>query len=75
MMPSVSSITAEELKLAIQLYPKVIQRSYERRIKTEKKQVEAVQRDEWRYEKLPNEVDRDGGMTIEQLERLVQWKM
>ena len=75
MATSATNITPEKLEQAIQLYPKVVQKTYERRIKTEKKQVEAGQRDEWRYDKLPNEVDQSVGMTLEQLERLVQWKM
>ena len=75
MATSVTNTTPEKLEQAIQLYRKVVRKTYERRIKTEKKQVEAGQRDEWRYDKLPNEVDQSVGMTLEQLERLVQWKM
>jgi hypothetical protein len=71
--PLKSSI--EKSDRAIQFYKAVVQRVYEKKIKAAKKQLEAVERDEWRYETLPDQVGREKGMTLEQLERLVQWKM
>jgi hypothetical protein len=68
-------VKKERLISSLQHYPTVVKRAYERRIKAEKKQVEAIERDKWRYEVLPQEVKSGKGITLEQLERLVQWKM
>lgn len=84
MSPSPSTITKQQLSHCIDIYPAVVERAYAQRSKgNEKKVAEKVERDGWRYETLPKEVDRKGagegeggiGLTLAQVERLVQWKM
>lgn len=81
MPPSPATITEQHLSHCFELYPAVVQRAYARQINpktgAEKKRAEAVERDVWRYDELPEEVGgrEDGGLTLQQLERLVLWKM
>jgi hypothetical protein len=70
-----TSFTEQQLSEALVIYPNVVRKTYHKRIKAEKKQVEAVERDQWRYGTLPREVVDGKAITLEQLERLVQWKM
>ena len=80
--PSPRTITAKQLRQYTELYPAVVERAYAQRTKGNKaKQAEAVERDAWRYETLPREIacegegEGKGELTLEQLQRLVQWKM
>ena len=75
------TITIAQINHCVSLYSKVIQKHYASKIKDPKKVSEAVQRDNWRYEELPRSLrvkDEQGkptAMTLEELGRLVQWKM
>lgn len=63
------------------LYPKVVEKHYASKIKDPKRVSEAIERDKWRYEELPrslrikNEQRKPMDMSLEELGRLVQWKM
>ena len=75
------TITIPQIKHCLSLYPKVVEKHYNAKIKDPKKASEALKRDTWRYEELPaslvgqDEKEQGIGMTLDQLERLVQWKM
>ena len=76
-----ATITIAQIKHCLSLYPKVIEKHYKSKIKDQKKVPEALARDKWRYDELPPSLvpqnDRGHGtsMSLEQLEKLVQWKM
>jgi hypothetical protein len=70
-----SKITKVQLESCCALYQTVVQKAYEARIKNVDKRKEAFTRDRWRYDELPKEVEGGKGLTLAQLERLVQWKM
>ena len=76
-----ATITIAQIKHCLSLYPKVIEKHYKSKIKDHKKVPEALARDKWRYDELspslrPQDDNGTGtSMSLEQLERLVQWKM
>lgn len=70
-----STITRPQLEQCLKLYPKLVEKVYDSRIKDGKKCSEAKARDEWRYVELPKELSGSKAMSLAQLERLVQWKM
>ncbi len=75
------TITIPQINYCLSLYPKVIEKHYASKIKDPKRVSEAIKRDQWRYEELPRSLRHLDGqvkataMSLEQLERLVQWKM
>jgi hypothetical protein len=79
--PSPEDITFDRLNHYVSLYPKAIEQHYRTKIKDEKKRVEALSRDRWRYEELPAILAGKGSkpeflaMSLGNLEKLVQWKM
>jgi hypothetical protein len=79
--PSPEDITLDQFNHYLSLYPNSIERHYSTKIKDEKKRVEALSRDRWRYEELPASLAGKGSkhesppMTLANLEKLVQWKM
>ncbi|KPI43897.1 uncharacterized protein AB675_6295 [Cyphellophora attinorum] len=70
-----ANISKAQLKHCLLLYPDVIDEVYDSRIKNSKKLFEAKVRDKWRYEELPNALKVARGMSLAELERLVQWKI
>ena len=75
------TITIPQLQHCLTLYPKIIQKHYASKMKDSKKVNEAVKRDKWRYDELPPTLGypakkgMETHMTLEQLGRLVQWKI
>jgi hypothetical protein len=70
-----ANVTRAQLEHCLLLYPDVIDKVYDSRIKDSKKCTEAKVRDKWRYEELPDALRGAKGMSLAQLQRLVQWKM
>ena len=75
MAVAAASITKTQLEQCLKTYSQAISQAYDSRIKDPRKREEAKARDQWRYVTLPKEVHGGKGMTLPQLERLVQWKM
>jgi hypothetical protein len=73
-MVSWTDIDTDQVKSYLQTYPEVIRKHYAGRIKDDKKRAEAISRDDWRYE-LSSSLEDGQGMSLQQLEKLVQWKM
>jgi hypothetical protein len=87
--PSPFKITSSAFSHALGLYPQIIGKVYQGKLKDTKKVQEALTRDIWRYEELPATVAamrqgkasekngdiEDGGLSKLAVERLVQWKM
>lgn len=88
-LPAPSSITPSSFKIILELYPSILGKVYDAKLKDGKKRSEAIERDKWRFEELPANVaaarsqksdkairDIKGqGLSKEAVERLVQWKM
>lgn len=87
-IPSPSAVSLSTFKHALDLYPSLIEKVYKSKLKDPKKVADALQRDKWRFEELPSMVTgikiskarqsgdvKEGGLTKEAVERLVQWKM
>lgn len=80
-VPSPKDVTLEQIEGFLALYPKVIEQHYRVRVKDETKRHDALVRDRWRYEELPGNLVNARGksgseaLSLEMLERLVQWKM
>ncbi|KAI1616643.1 ADA HAT complex component 1 [Exophiala viscosa] len=81
-------------RVALELYPSLVEKVYTSKLKDPKKVADALQRDKWRFEELPANVAhmigsrqkdvkhekassnvKDGGLTKNAVERLVQWKI
>jgi hypothetical protein len=81
--PSPTSITHPQFIHLVSLYPSVVKRVYEAKIKDAKKLAQVFEDDAWRYEGLVKLVkgrrgkdDYAGGwLEKAELERLVRWKM
>jgi hypothetical protein len=76
-MVNVDHITYQQAKACLAVYPELIECHYKARIKDSKKVTEAIKRDKWRYEELPQSVkgNKSTAIDLPQLERLVQWKI
>lgn len=78
-VPAPSAITSTAVQTALELYPSLVVKAYQSKIKDPKKLKAALERETWRFEELPSEfVDQkaqNGGLSKDQVERLVQWKM
>jgi hypothetical protein len=81
--PSPTSITHAQFTHLHSLYPTVVKRVYEAKLKDAKKLAQALEDEVWRYEGLVKLVearrgkDDSAGGWLEkaELERLVRWKM
>ena len=89
--PSPSSIGLSTFQQALTLYPALVEQAYKSKLKDSKKVADALLRDRWRFDELPSSISgmkarggdpkdknvdlREGGLTKEAVERLVQWKM
>jgi hypothetical protein len=80
--PSPSTISPTTFRAALALYPALVDRVYAAKLKGDGKKVaEARERDQWRFETLPEDVRaRAEGkgklrLTKAEVERLVVWKM
>jgi hypothetical protein len=88
-IPSPAGLTLSTINSALELYPSLVEKVYKAKLKDPKKVADALKRDEWRFEDLPSLVAearvwkgskgsadiKEGGLTKEAVERLVQWKM
>ena len=83
-LPSPTSIVHAQFAHLRSLYPIIVKRVYEGKIKDSKKLSQALEDDAWRYEGLVKVLegrrkskDGEAGGWIEkaELERLVRWKM
>lgn len=70
-----SKITRAQIDQYLRLYPAVVAKAYDNKIKKVAKREEAKSRDQWRYEELPKDLKGGKSMSLSQLERLVDWKM
>jgi hypothetical protein len=52
-LPSPSSLTLTSFKVALDLYPSIVEKVYKSKLKDAKKIDEALKRDRWRFEELP----------------------
>ena len=86
MAPSPFVISKSAFQQAVSLYPSLAERVYASKLKKDPKNVtQAIERDHWRFEELPTSVkerrerlkegDTGVGLTKDEVERLVQWKM
>ncbi|KAJ9638717.1 hypothetical protein H2204_004193 [Knufia peltigerae] len=78
-VPAPSAITSTAVQTALEIYPSLVVKAYQSKIKDPKKLKAALERETWRFEELPSEfVDQkaqNGGLSKDQVERLVQWKI
>ena len=83
-LPSSTSIVHAQFTHLRSLYPTIVKRVYEGKIKDGKKLGQALEDDAWRYEGLVKVLEgrrksKDGGaggwIEKAELERLVRWKM
>ncbi|KIW18773.1 hypothetical protein PV08_03062 [Exophiala spinifera] len=78
-VPGPSAITSTAVQTALELYPSLVDNVYNSKMKDPKKVKAALERETWRFEELPQELGhqkaRKGGLSKEQVERLVQWKI
>lgn len=70
-----ANVTRLQVEHCLRIYPDVVARAYDARIKDVKKREDAKARDRWRYDELPKELKGGKAMSLPQLEKLVQWKM
>lgn len=94
-LPPPATLSTEAVQTSLKLYPLLVEKVYGGKLKNDSKKVaDALERDRWRFEKLPAVIAamksgewteakqssshadvRDGALTKDALERLVQWKM
>ena len=51
--PPPQSLTTATVKVALELYPSLVEKVYTSKLKDPKKVADALQRDKWRFEELP----------------------
>lgn len=73
------NVTLPLVRRILEIYPSVLEVFYQDKVKGDKKKTDQAQEDDrWRYEVLPIEMkqrDGDAGLSKNELERLVKWKM
>jgi len=74
-----NSINTSVIAHCVSLYSSVVDKVYRSKIKDDKKFKTALDNDRWRFEELPRTVQQrraaGKGLSKDELERLVQWKM
>ncbi len=78
--PSPEATTHATFEKALKLYPWIVEKVYASKLKNDTKKVaDALQRDTWRFENLPLYValraTEGRGLTKDEVEKLVIWKM